>query len=502
MDGSWRCTDDNKIEGSVMGRAKYKQALKQLVMLLASIALTRLSQGAWLGVMTLMGLTWALSGKVGKALSMYMMIICMVGINPILLPAGRFFGHFVRFGPLLIGLALMLKGVSMPGQSRVPLGMLMVYLGLAAISSMNGWAPIVSYLKIVNFLIFILGFWGGIHTLSYDSDGIKELRATFMAFAIFLILGSAALLPFPGISTLSGFQLALQEGNLEVANAAMKSLEGSTPLFCGVTKQSQFFAPLAGCMIAWLLADMLFVEQRFDKFHLAMMGIGVILTYWSGSRTGLLTLMVGVMMVAMYLPNKISLPFNIKRRLKAGVAAMLALGMVAAVASEIMNDSISQWLRKTDDVEEDTRSLSEAVTSSRQGLIEESMRDFRRNPVFGSGFQVAESTAELVARSGSGLVISAPIEKGVLPVMVLGETGIVGAVFFMMFLVAFYIGSSRRKLYVTLALFTVMLASNMGEATFFSPGGMGGLLWAICVIGGYCIDIMLANHWKMYFRNR
>ena len=483
-----------------MNMTIYKQALRPLALLLASIVLTRFSQGAWLGVMTLMGLTWALSGKVGKALSMYMMIICMVGINPILLPAGRFFGHFVRFGPLLIGLALMLKGASMPGQARVPLGMLMVYLVAAAISSINGWAPLVSYLKIVNFVIFILGFWGGIHTLSYDRDGVKELRATFMAFAMFLILGSAALLPFPGISTLSGFQLALQEGNLEAANEALLSAEGSTPLFCGVTKQSQVFAPLAGCVISWLLADMLFVEQRFNKFHLGMMGIGVILTYWSGSRTGLLTLMVGVMMVALYLPNKLSLPFNIKRRLKAGVAAMLVLGMVAAVVSEVMDDSISQWLRKVEDIDEDTRSLSEAVTSSRQGLIEESMRDYHRNPLFGSGFQVAESTAELVARSGSGLVISAPIEKGVLPVMVLGESGIVGVATFALFLISFYAASSRRRLYVTLSLFTVFLASNMGEATFFSPGGMGGLLWAISIIGGYCIDMTLRQQRLAYSR--
>ena len=483
-----------------MNRALYRQALKCLALLLGSIVLTRFSQGAWLGVMTLMGLTWALSGKAGKALAMYWMIICMVGINPILLPAGKFFGYFVRFGPLLIGFALMLKGVSLPGQARVPLGMMMVYLVAASISSMNGWAPMVSYLKIVNFLVFILGFWCGIHTLSYDREGIKELRAMFMAFAIFLILGSLALLPFPGISTLSGFQLAMREGNLEAANAAMQSLEGSTPLFCGVTKQSQLFAPLAGCMIAWLLADMLFVEQRFDKFHLAMMGIGVILTYWSGSRTGLVTLMVGVMMVALYLPNKMSLPFNIKRRLKTGVAAMLALGMVAAVTSEVMNDSISQWLRKTTDVEEDTRSLSEAVTSSRQGLIEESMRDYHRNPLFGSGFQVSEATAELVARMGSGLVISAPIEKGVLPVMVLGETGIVGVATFVLFLVSFYAASSRRRLYVTLSLFTVFLASNMGEASFFSPGGMGGLLWAISIIGGYCIDMTLRQQRLAYSR--
>ena len=41
----------------------YKQALKQLSFLLVSIVLTRFSQGAWLGVMTVMGLAFALSGK-------------------------------------------------------------------------------------------------------------------------------------------------------------------------------------------------------------------------------------------------------------------------------------------------------------------------------------------------------------------------------------------------------------------------------------------------------
>ena len=142
------------------------------------------------------------------------------------------------------------------------------------------------------------------------------------------------------------------------------------------------------------------------------------------------------------------------------------------------------------------RSLSEAVTSSRQGLIDESMYDFRRNPMLGSGFQVAEYTAEQVARSGSGLVISAPIEKGVLPVMVLGETGVIGAVVFAIFLISFYTTSCSRRLYVTAALFTVLLATNMGEATFFSPGGGGGVLWTISIIGGYCIDMQLARERK------
>ena len=31
----------------------------------------------------------------------------------------------------------------------------------------------------------------------------------------------------------------------------------------------------------------------------------------------------------------------------------------------------------------------------------------------------------------------------------------------------------------------------MGEATFFSPGGMGGIFWMISVVGGFAIDTYL-----------
>lgn len=471
----------------------YKKVANNLLILIVSIALTRITQGFWIGIMTVLGTVWAISSKVGKALSMYFMIVFMVGLNPFLLPSSSVFGYLVRLGPLIIGLALMLKGVSLKGQSRVPLGMLTIYLAVAAISSIDGWAPGVSYLKIINFLVFMLGFWFGLHTLGYDREGIIYLRATFLAFSMFLIIGSLLLLPFPGISTLSGLQLALIEGNVEAANAAMLSQEGSLSLFCGVTRQSQFFAPLCACAISWLLADMLFVEQRFTRQHLVAIAIGVPLLYLSRSRTGLVTLMVGVIVVAVFLPRKMALPLLIKRRLKTGVAALLLLSTLVGVWTEITKGSISQWIRKTDSIENDTRSLSEAVTHSRQKLVDESMFDYHRNPFWGSGFQVSEGVAEMVAKNRSSLVISASIEKGVLPIMILGETGIVGAVAFVIFLMSFYFTSSRRRLYVTAALFTVMLASNMGEATFFSPGGLGGLLWAISIIGGYCIDMTLAK---------
>lgn len=475
----------------------YKQALKSLLFLMASIALTRLTQGLWLGVMTLMGVSYAFSGKTGKALSTYVMMIFMVVVNPILLPPTQLFSIIVRFGPLIIGLFLMLKGMSYGGQSRVPFGFLSVYLMVAAISSMGGWAPLVSYLKILNFLVFMLGFWFGLHSLGNDPDGVMHLRASFLALSGFIILGSAVLLPFPAISTLSGLHIAIEEGNLAAAEAAMMSAEGMMPLFCGVMKQSQAFAPLTGIIVAWLIADMLYVEQRFEKVHLWIIVIALPLIYMTRSRTGLFTVAVGIFMVAVNLVNKIHLPNYVKRNIRSGIYAAMVLAFAAVCLLELKNSSISKWLRKTDDLAGDRRSISEAVTSSRQGLIDESMHDFSLNPLFGKGFQVSERVADMVAQSGTGLVLSAPIEKGLLPVMVLGETGIIGSIIFSAFLVSFYVVSKKRRLYVTLALFTVLLATNMGEATFFSPGGIGGVMWAFSVIGGYCIDTLLEQQRRL-----
>ena len=160
---------------------------------------------------------------------------------------------------------------------------------------------------------------------------------------------------------------------------------------------------------------------------------------------------------------------------------------------QLHSGMISRWLRKTGTDEVDDRSLGEALTSSRMGLMEESLWEFRRKPMIGSGFQVAEYTRDMVA-GNRALILSAPIEKGVLPVMVLGETGILGEACFLLFLLTFYYTCARRRYFITITMFTVHLVTNMAEATFFSPGGSGGLNWIVCVVGGFVLDTILLYH--------
>ena len=136
--------------------------------------------------------------------------------------------------------------------------------------------------------------------------------------------------------------------------------------------------------------------------------------------------------------------------------------------------------------------MKEALTASRMGKIEENLVDFKKNPLLGMGFQV-NGCLRYNLRGVKGLILSAPIEKSVLPVMVLGETGIVGGVVFAAFLLVFYGTCVTRRYFCTLALMSVFLVTNMSEATFFSPGGIGGTMWVMCAGGGFTLDMIILN---------
>jgi hypothetical protein len=473
----------------------YKQAFKQFCLFCLWVALARVSKGFILPVMALLGVAWALKGDFGKALSIYAMLMFMVALNPNILPKiGMMYSLGLRFGPLLIGLALAMRGMMIPGRQALPLGMMLLFILVAAISSAGGWYPIVSYMKLINFLVFFLGVWLGTKGLQQDEQGVMIFRATLLALCTFLIAGSAALWPFPGISTLNSLKMISEVDDVAMRNAIIREMidSGNTALFCGVTYHSQTMSPLLTCAFAWVTCDLLFVEGGGRWPHVGLLILALPLLYLTRSRVALLGVTVTLALVYFYLPQKLALD----RKMKMWLGHILLVGGVALLAlvaiAEVQSNAISRWLRKTDDVQTDQRSLSEAFTASRQGLIEMCMDDFKRRPLIGMGFQVAEYTQQM-ADGQKGLILSSPIEKGVIPVMVLGETGVVGAIVFAVFLLIFYNGCINKRLYITLAMMTVFLTINLGEATFFSPGGPGGPEWLFCVVGGYALDLILSN---------
>ena len=471
----------------------YKKSAILLLLTVLAIALCRVTNGYFTPVIALIGVLCAFANQLGWALVIFVLMPFFVILNPLLFPKENVVvGYSLRFAPLLIGFILALRGASREGHHRLPFFWIIPFLMAAVISSIDGWAPFVSFLKLVNFVMFLFGIWFGTQNLQHRPKDVFLLRCFFFALSALLVLGSIAVMPVPSIAYGTSLRYAMAEGGVELANDKFLELQakGAKTLFCGITNHSQALAPLLVCTLIWTLCDMLFVERRFRWGHVLLLGLTLPLLYLTRSRVALVSFLFAGCIVVFYTARRIRLPPLVRRHLGHGMLVAGGGVVILAVIAQIRGGILSEWIRKTSDVEADKRTLSEALTASRKGLMEYSLYEFRRSPFVGSGFQVAEYTQDYI-QGTKGLVISASVEKGVLPVMVLGETGILGSVLFLLFIFTFYGICARHQYYITISMFSVFLMTNMGEATFFSPGGTGGILWMICVVGGFSLDTFL-----------
>ena len=477
-------------------RTLYRKVLTTTFVLLGAALLCRMSNGYFSIAMVCAGIYWAATRQYGKALSCYGYFPFLAVVNPYIVPKPSIMGMSLRIGPLLIGMVLFLVAMNREGRHRLPLGTLFAYLLCVSISSSTGWSPKVSYFKLINFVFFVLGFWIGTQNLQNHPKELEFVRVFILSMALITVAGSLCTLPFPGIAYPLDLQMAsvFRKEGLEGATAYFQSQGGGMTLFAGITFHSQTLGPLLSCLFTLVLADMIFIERRMTFLHISLLGTIPVLLFMTRSRTALLSFAVGSVLILTYAASHVSVSPNFRRRInqlvKIGVFALIALAAVA----EVSNRSVTRWIRKTDEVSSDNRSLAEAVTSTRLGLIDMGLDEFKRNPVFGMGFQV-NFESQILYGNKEWLILSAPVEKGLLPIVVLGEGGIVGSIVFLIFLISFYLTCLRRKYVITIAAFTTFIATNFGEATFFSPGGGGGIEWFLTAVGGFCMDTILL-YWK------
>lgn len=439
-----------------------------------------------------LGVFAAAAGKRGLALSTFILFPLLLTLNRYAFPLSVSGASINKISMFVVSLVMMMSSSRARGNNRLPLGGLFAFLAVAAVSSAQGYYPEISYLKIGNFIAFISGIWFGTRNLQKTPLELRHLRVFMLGVAIFVILGSFGTLAFPSVAYFQNMGGAIREGGIEYADEVFRSVRQDIGVsyFAGVTGQSQCLGPMLAALVNWVAADMLFVEKRLAPFHAGLIVIGLGELVLTHSRTGMLAFVVGAAILSSFVLKRV----NLARRLRARVRNLVFVGcfllFCAAIVAQIRGGGVTEFIRKGQTAESGESSLTGALVHSRLGLIEQNMFDFNHNPVLGCGFQVAYYHQFAFAHH-KGLILSAPIEKGILPLMVLGETGVIGIVVFLCFLIAFYSGCKKRYLYVTLALFTVMVMSNFGEADFFSPGGIGGAKWVLCVVGGFIIDAQL-----------
>lgn len=468
-----------------------KDVLKTVMAIFGIVVLCRLTAGLAAGALVLYACFLAMSRKRWVTLAAFVIFPYLVIMNPGILPKTGIMWRIFRIGTAMMSVALLMGAMSRSGGHRIPLGGLLAYLAVAIVSSFGGYCPPISYMKEINFLLFLLGVWIGTRNLHHHVDDLHRLRCVLLALCAITVFGSYLTLPFPGIAypqTVSGL---MQWEGLTAEEAALVAGEMSEQSYlAGVTCHSNTFAPLLACSVGFLLCDMLFVERRLTKLHGALILLSLPLMYFTKSRGAFVTLVAVVALIYFYGTSAIPTRVAVKTRARNWIVTFVMLIGLGIAFLQAKDGGFSKYLRKTTADSGQNYSLTEAMTASRMGLIESSLNDFKKNPMFGMGFQTSEFHRYLFD-AGMISLFSAPIEKGVLPTMVLGETGLVGAGVFLCWLLVF-IGVCRRKNYVcTLCLMGVLLVSNLGEASFFSPGGVGGILWIVTVVGGYICDMQI-----------
>lgn len=467
----------------------YKQVAKTTMTVVAIILMTRLSFGVMFGVLGLMGAVYVSRGRTGKMVACFLLIPFMMMVNRVILPGGSMSALLSRIGQVVIVTVVICQISLLKGSVKLPLEWLYVYCLWAFVTSIDGWFPMISYLKLINFCLFFIGIAFAVRQMQKSDTDLNYVRNVMMALAIIMIGGSFILRFIPSV----GFSMHAHQLMFDAIGFRAAVAEQGVRLFNGMTWHSQALAPISTMFAVWVLIDMLLVEKKVTALHLGLVCIMPILLYWTSSRTGLVAFSSAMLAIWLYMLPRASLSARTKRHMQSIFMGGLALLVAFAIVSEIRSGTMSKWLRKTateEDTYRDTRGLLEAVTASRQGLVELNMRDYHLRPMTGMGFQVMEwhrTGYEL----GEISLWSAPIEKGVLPLMILGETGIVGAVIFVIFLISFTYSMMRRRFVATVTLFWTMMATNMSEATFFSPSGAGGIIWCIAAIGGMCIDVIV-----------
>ena len=399
-----------------------REVIRQALIIVGIVVLSRFTKNWAVGGLALYGILSALKQRTGPTLIVYLLLAFLPMVSPILMPRYQHFTAIARLSTLAMTCALILTGDNRDGRNQIPLGTIYLFLLMAALSSMEGYCPVISYLKIVNFFIFITGIYIGTKNINQRPDAIRKIKCTFLAIIVLLVYGSLATLPFPSVAYFTSLRTQVIEFGLEYANDFYAEHEGMTGLFTGITVHSQFLGPVAACSFAWLLCDMVIVERRFSPLHIALLLPIPLITYMTRSRLAFLVLTFSVAFIAFYCVPNAMVVSRVRIRFSNAMLFIIVVMLGVAVACEIRGGYISKWLRKTNDVASDARSLSVAVTGSRQSKIDECLHDFHQNTLFGKGFQVDRTTKNRF-ETGQVSVFSASIEKDFFHLWCWGKRG-------------------------------------------------------------------------------
>lgn len=244
--------------------------------------------------------------------------------------------------------------------------------------------------------------------------------------------------------------------------------------FQGILNHPQAFGPTMALLGAWATARLL-AERKPNWWLVGLAGTCLAMVLMSEARTAGLAMIGGVALSVIFGPGFAGRPLA---RIAPGLRSpriwtVLGIVLVAGIAlAPYVADAVQHYITKSGRTS--GGNLAELYDRSRGRLIGAMLTNIREHPLAGIGFGIASEpwTMEVSRDPILGLPIGASIEKGVTPLMVLEEVGVIGAAFVAFWLLRLLRSGARSGLAPFAVCLTILLI-NMGEATLFSPGGMG-----------------------------
>lgn len=366
-------------------------------------------------------------------------------IGRYLVLAAAAFSVLLRSGMLVRSLS-----ISRPVLTTLLLGLLLVVHSLL-------FSPVtdVSVLKAVSWTVAattLLGAWSGMA----DEERERLSRQVFVALTIILVCSlPLVFLPLGYLRNGTGFQ--------------------------GVMSQPQAFGPTMALLGAWAGSRML-SSARPPWSQVLLFGLCVGMVLLSEARTAGLALGGGLFLAAVtgnalaQRSLKAFLPGLRSRRVHLVIALSVLAGLLAAPAiATRLGEFVSKRTENT--------GFADAYYQARGVLVERMWVNVKEHPWRGIGFGIASEPTEMIVEREPvlGLPTGASVEKGVLPVAVLEEVGVIGFVVVLLWIVMLVRRAARGGGMTALSVFFAALLLNLGEAVLFSPGGMG--LLSLLLIG-------------------
>ena len=343
------------------------------------------------------------------------------------------------------------------------------------LAAINQYFFVISVLKVVSFTV-------GAASCLLAADMLRRSPSDMTCWFYSIIFLTVAI----GVATIP---LGISENMFPLKNTGVS-------FFNGPFWHSQTLGPIAGMMLIYVACVYLFTPYRCRWLSLPLAVVLLYFLYRSGSRTALVAMLLGagVLLVAGFLMHSRrgqKLRMNLSRSSLVGL--MVGSIVLAVFADFFTGGSLSSKALSFAVKYEQSAAYgqsgvtSEEVMYTRQGQIDSMIHIFKQSPITGISFGTSLDP-EFVANA---TYLTAPTEKGFLPLAVLEETGIIGAFFFVVFLFCMVRYLIVERSLPALGVFAAFLGANMGEMMFFSFGGQGGFMWLIVagaiLLGERCV---------------